>query len=552
MSPNRREFLRTGGTIFAAGLVLPRHSRQRSASLTFAEADLKALAAAALEAARGAGAGYTEVKLSEYRRKDLNCGPGWGGGPAGTTYSQVYGSQTDGLGLGVRALVDGAWGFASGILWTADDAARLGRQAVIQAKTMRQPGMPAVELAPVPVVRDGHWVMPVERDPFEVPREEIIDVLNGNAFYSVRRWGKPMLQLTFHRWDTALATSEGTFLTQRRYGSECHLGVGLRPVPPVGVWSAPMAMYRLLPLAGRGWEYIAKQPMHEHIERLREDAESFNALPLRTLEVGRYDTVLDAATTARILSSTIGSATELDRAFGYEANAGGTSYLNDPLTMLGAEVVAGPSITVTANRSLPQGMATVKWDDEGVVPEEFTLVKDGVLADYQTTRESATWLKEGYARLNRPVRSNGCAGAATANEITLSVRPNLRLAPGRDTTTFESLKAGLVNGIVIEQAMPDMDFNGLNGMAMMDRQLGTTRFTEIKRGKRTGRFDAGAVSMLFRAPEFWRGVTQLGGPASLRPTPVSSKKGEPAQETYHTVESPPVLLKQASIIDPTR
>jgi TldD protein len=552
MSPNRREFLRTGGTIFAAGLVLPRRPSSARAPLVFEQADLKALAAAALEAARGAGAGYTEVRLSEYRRKDLNSGSGWGGGPAGTTFSQVYGTQTDGLGLGVRALVDGAWGFASGILWTVDDATRLGRQAVIQAKTMRQPGMPPVELAPVPVVRDGTWVMPVERDPFEVSREEIIDVLSGASFYTARRWGHPMLQVTFHRWETAFATSDGTFLTQKRYGTEGHLGVGLRPVPPVGVWSAPMAMQRLLPLAGRGWEYIAKAPMHEHIEWLREDAESFNALPLRTLEVGRYDTVLDAATTARILSSTIGSATELDRAFGYEANAGGTSYLNDPLTMLGAESVAAPSVTITANRSLVQGMATVKWDDEGVVPEEFTLVKGGVLADYQTTRESVTWLKDGYARLNRPVRSNGCAGSATAHDITLSIRPNLRLAPGRDATTLESLKAGLVNGILIEQAFPDVDFNGLNGMAMVDRDLGVTRFTEIKRGKRTGRFGAGAVAMLFRAPELWRGVTQLGGSASMRATPVSSRKGEPSQETFHTVESPPLLLKQASIIDPTR
>jgi TldD protein len=394
--------------------------------------------------------------------------------------------------------------------------------------------------------------MPVERDPFEVPREEILDVLGGATYFTIRRWGHPVLTAVFHRWETAFASSEGSFLTQKRYGTACELGMGLRPVPPVGIYSAPMALSRLMPLAGRGWEYIATAPLHEQMERVREDAESHNALPLKPLDVGRYETVLDATTTARILSRTIGAATELDRALGYEANAGGTSYLNDPLTMLGAEVVGAPSVTVTANRSLQHGMATVKWDDEGVEPDGFTLVRDGVLADYQTTRESVSWIREGYQRLNRPLRSHGCAGSATAREVTLSTRPNLRLTPGRDLVTFESLKRGLVNGIVIECAATDVDFNGLNGMALVDQQFPDTRFTEYKRGKPTGRFNPGAAALLFRAPEFWRGITQLGGAASMRAVPISSFKGEPSQQLHHTVEAPPVLLKQASIIDPTR
>lgn len=553
MSPNRRDFLRTGGTVFAAGLALPRFAASRGTMpLAFAAADLKALAAAALEAARGAGAGFTEVKLSEYRRKEVGVGSGWGGGPAGTTFSNSYGTQTDGLGLGVRALVDGAWGFASGILWTVEDAARLGRQAVIQARTMRREGMPPIELVPVPVVRDGHWIQPVERDPFEVPREEILDVLNGNTYYNLRRWGRPNLSVTFHRWETAFASSDGSFFTQTRYGTEANLMVGLRPVPPIGPFAAAMGIGRLFPLAARGWEYLAKAPMHDVIERLREDTEAFVALPLKPLDVGRYDTLLDAATTARLLSRTIGTATELDRAMGYEANATGTSYLTDPLAMLGHELIAAPSITVTANRALLHGNATVKWDDEGVEPDEFALVKDGVLVDFQTTRESAGWLREGYTRLNRAVRSHGCAGGTTAREITQQVRPNLKLHPGAGSAGYQELSAGLVNGIAIEQAIVDMDFNGLNGMAMVDQEFPNTRFIEIKRGKRTGRFAPGAVALLFRAPEFWRGIARIGGSASLAAFPAKCTKGEPAQDTWHTVEAPPVVLRQASIIDPTR
>ena len=98
--------------------------------------------------------------------------------------------------------------------------------------------------------------------------------------------------------------------------------------------------------------------------------------------------------------------------------------------MVGRHPVAAPAVTVTANRTEPGGCATVQWDDEGVVPEEFTLVKDGVLTDFHTMRESASWLKDYYGQQQRPVRSHGCAAAPTALHAPLTHPPNLALAPG--------------------------------------------------------------------------------------------------------------------------
>src|SRR5690606_18852292 len=149
--------------------------------------------------------------------------------------------------------------------------------------------------------------------------------------------------------------------------------------------------------------------------------------------------VLDAPSMVALLDRTLGRATELDRALGYEANAGGTSYLNDPFGMLGSYEAGAPLLTVTGNRSEPGGLATVQWDDEGVRPDTFPLVENGVLTDFQTTRESAGWLEDYYARTGRPFRSHGCANAPAAVDPPLQHTPNLVLTPGREELDFDDL-----------------------------------------------------------------------------------------------------------------
>jgi TldD protein len=288
------------------------------------------------------------------------------------------------------------------------------------------------------------------------------------------------------------------------------------------------------------------------IERMIAEQEEYLALPSKPVDVGRYDVVLDSSTAARLLSATIGTASELDRALGYEANATGTSYLNDPLTMLGREVVGSPLLNVVANRSLKGGLATAKWDDEGVETGDFQLVKDGVLQDFLTNRDSASSLKDAYTRLGRPMRSHGCAGGASALDVTQLQRPNFRVTPGPAKADVAELIARMGNGIAVEEAMADVDFNALNGLARLDPEMPIARFYEVKRGKKVARLAPGATALLFRAPELWKSVIALGGAGSVRPTAVKALKGEPSQETWHTVETPPMLIRQMAVIDPTR
>ncbi len=547
MTWHRRDLLRAGA-LAAAGVCLPRAAWARSTRVALPpDPDLlRRLASRALEAATAAGARHAEVRLSHLRNWELMEMVGNGGGVTGIVSNGIYGDWVDHLAIGVRALVGGSWGWASSTRWTLEEAARLGTDAVAQARTTARAGAPPVTLVPAPVVVDGRWATPLARDPFTVSRLEILDTIAGTSYVTLRDWGVPTLQVSLTRLETAFASTEGSFLTQVRHATGASIGVRGRPPfrdhQPVG--SLDQFEAYALPLAGRGWEYVGRAPWYEIGLRIEAAQAEDLALPLKPLDVGRYDVVFDQRSTARLLSGTLGCATELDRAMGEEANAGGTSYLRDPAGMLGTEAVAAAGITVTANRSLEGGLATVRWDEEGVAPAEFPLVTDGVLTGFQTTRESAAWLP------GAPARSHGCAGGATALDATQLQRPNLRLTPGRESAGLPDLVRGMRTGIVVEHADLSIDFNASDGMTMPDEMLQVTRMYEVQGGRRVARLQSAAV--LFRAPELWKAVLALGGPASVEPIPVRMRKGEPAQETWHTVEAPPMLVRQLAVIDPLR
>jgi TldD protein len=529
MTVSRRDFLKTGA-IVASVMALP-----RPLLVSFGGAPqpippiddprLKALALRAVEAATGAGAAYADVRLTHTRSS--------GFGPD-------YTSDVESMVVGVRALVQGYWGFASGPVWSPDEMARLGREAVHQAKTNALGKTRVVDLAPRPVVADGHWVMPVKADAFDVSPFEVFDHLLGLQIYAYRTQGLTVVRnkCGFTVQDKAFAASDGSYCTQRLY-----LGWGDFTIKLEKKGRETTGSVDLLTPAGVGWEIYRDQPIREAIRKLIAELDEDLSLPVKPVNVGRYDMVFDPLSMAALLDTTLGRATELDRALGYEANAGGTSYLNAPLDMLDTYHTGAPLLTVTGNRSEPGAVATVQWDDEGVVPDDVTLVKDGVLTDFQTTREGAGWLKDYYAKSGKPFRSHGCANADSAINTPMQHTPNLVLAPGREAHDFEGLVAGLTTGVALKEAAVDIDFQALNGMAR-------GKFYEVKKGKRVARIANAGI--LFRAPELWKALTALGGGASARRYGLSASKGEPEQGTYHSVTVVPAAFKQVTLIDPLR
>jgi TldD protein len=296
-------------------------------------------------------------------------------------------------------------------------------------------------------------------------------------------------------------------------------------------------------MAGAGWERILDAKLRDQSPGLIAEAEELLALPKKPVEVGRYDIVCDATTVADFVNSTLGMATELDRTLGYEANAGGTSYLGpDPFTHLGTSL-GQALVNVHGDRSMSQGLATVKWDDEGVLPESFTLVEQGTLVDYQTTREQAAWLNRWYAQRNQPVRSHGCAAASSAIAITQEYTPNLTLTPGTDDIGFDELVANTKRGLAITGGGATMDFQSRGG-------TGIGMIREITNGK-LGAIIVGA-GFLFDSTELWKTLTALGGTSHREMIPAGEVKGEPAQSASHSVMAVPGSFKDMAIIDVRR
>ena len=539
MSLNRRLFLKTGVAVAAlAAVPRPLYAQFDGAPELLPPIEdprFASLAARALDSARRAGAVYADVRLSHTRTRQ---------------FFPVVTYDAEDMEVGVRALVDGYWGFASGPVWSPDEMARLGREAVHQAKTNALGKPRIVTLAPAPVVQNGSWTMPVKIDPFEISPFEVQDHLSSLNIFAERA---PDVGLSSNdarstMQEKAFASTVGSYCTQRSYLTLGNLVVGLTSRKTKQQSSIQLDC---VSAAGLGWELfsadtlprVRDHSLREEILLRAEEGREDAMLPVKALNVGRFDAVIDEISIAKLLDGTIGHATELDRALGLEANAGGTSYINDPLGMLGAYQAGAPLFSVSANRSEAGGAATTKWDDEGIEPDDFTIVKDGVLVDFQTTRESADWLKDAYTKSGKPVRSHGCANAPSAVDAPMQHVPNLALTPGREASDFNALVSGMTDGIAIKRANLDMDFQHGSG-------LGLAAVFEVKKGKRVAQYPS--AGFLFRSTDLWKSLLSVSSDKQLRRFGVTAQKGEPPQTCYHSVTAAPAVVKQLTLIDPLR
>jgi TldD protein len=456
--------------------------------------------------------------------------------------------------MSVRALVNGYWGWAATPTLISPEAIRIGQLATQIATLSATRGKPrTVELRTIPVIRNGEWTTPVTTDPFTLPLVEVHDWLQALTGYVTELgtsrgqkasagsgFGARSIGVGFTKEERLFASTEGSITTQTVITTQPNIAFMYRNVP------TDIPYYNFAVQAG--WERLANMPLHDLIRQAMDRVDAMLAgppLPVKPVEVGRYDLVLTADAMATILSDTLGPATELDRALGYEANMDGTSYLGPhPLNFLGTQV-ASPLVTVTADRSTRLGLATTKWDDEGIEPHDFTLIKSGTLVDYQTTREQAAWLESWYTKQGQPVRSHGCGAAPTALDVTMQHTPNLALQPGTTEQDVDDLVATLEHGLIIENLSNRMDFQCLNGLGLL------AGVTEVRKGKRIARI--GGAGLLFRAPEFWKDVQALGGPKSSHWIGgFGSQKGNPRQSTPYSVAAVPAWVKEQAIIDPTR
>lgn len=554
----RREFVRYSagmltigfpGTTARAAAVRTLQSTRVNPELstTLRDPSVTAIALSAVDAARSAGAHYAAVRLTNTMR--------------GAASSEETGpSQTVVLGLSVRAWVNGFWGWAATPVLSTDEAVRVAHQATAFATQTVSRSAPSAERARTELTTSqavrGEWGTPVKLDPFALDPVELHLWLTGMAgqlsdICDAR--GAPKSSAWTQRSGLHCSVS-ATFQKQERLFASTDESFTLQTVVTIAPWNSVQYRDRSLSIphysgieVQGGWEHIVETPLVELFEREMDRADAAPVpLPQRDLAIGRYDTVLSAEAMAQVLAATLGPATELDRALGYEANASGGSYLGpDPLQQL-ERPVASPLVTITADRSRPTGLATIKWDEEGQLPDDFTLVKGGVLRDYQTTCDQALWLAPWYAKHNRPICGHGCSMAPTALDEPLQHTPNLTLQPGAHAADTEMLIRDLDQGLLITGLQLTADWQSLQCFSPSIRAI------EIRKGKRVSAVTS-TMALVFDARQFWKNLMAIGGPESAVDCgSFASVKGDPQQGTSYSIHAVPARIQQLAIINATR
>ncbi len=539
----RRDFIRKSGLAFGAFAALDRipglppgfahgagtFSHQLRDIPTGDE--VKALMADALSAAKSGGASYSDVRIGRYQNNFVI-----------TREKQIVQVvDTDSMGAGVRALVDGTWGFAATRVLTSDAVAAAAREAVAIAKANRIAQDRPVVLVPTPVVQ-ATWNNGFAKDPWDVPVEEKADLLiraNTEAMKAknVRFVSSVMYFVKEHRY---FASSEGSVTDQTVVRSWVPMEITAISADQTDFQNRSNTVQPM----GRGYEYVLEADIVNNGRKWGEEASQ--KLTAKPVDVGRYDLVLHPTHLWLTIHESIAHPTELDRALGYEANYAGTSFVAPPEKMLGKLRYGPEFMNIQGDRSQPGGCATIGYDDEGVKPEEFLIIKNGIVNDYQTTREQASWLKWWYDSQGRPTRSHGCSNGDSWNDVQFQRMPNVSLLPGEKDIGWDDIIGATDRGIAI---MGDGSFS--IDQQRYNAQFGGQLFYEIKGGKIVGMLKDVAYQM--RTPDFWNSMDMIGGKKSyMMGSAFFDGKGQPGQVNAVSHGCVPSRFRNINVINTGR
>ncbi len=412
------------------------------------------------------------------------------------------------IGIGVRTLVDGAWGFASSHDLSMPEIDRIAALAINIARSSGTVRGDEVDLGPR-VTSQGTYRTPVEIDPFSLSTGEKLDALFSTDKEMSRVEGVRVRRgnLTFIKEDKWFANTEGAFTEQSIYeagGGIYAIAVGGGEVQSR---SYPSSFGRQQVTAG--WEAVLNWDLPGNAERIASEAVAL--LTADPCPSGLTTTlILGGDQLALQVHESCGHPIELDRVYGTEAAYAGTSFLTPEKLdtfQYGSEVV-----NITAESQRPLGLGTFGWDDEGVPAQLTPIVKDGLFVGYLMSRETAS-------RLGKA--SNGCMRASGWDRTPLIRMTNVSLEPG--TWKFEDLIADTDEGIFMETnrswSIDDRRYNF---------QFGTEIGYEIKNGK-LGRMLRNPTYTGI-TPQFWNSCDAVADEDSwvMYGTP-NCGKGQPSQ-----------------------
>ncbi len=482
---------------------------------------LRQLAGAALQRAADLGAEHADFRAERIRGQQIGLSDG--------NLETLY--DSDELGLAVRVVVDGTWGFASAVDLTADAAARAAAAAVDVARVAAAVNTERIELAPEPAHGDVTWVSACQVDPFSVSVSDKIALLAGWSSGLLAREQIDHVDASLLQVKECKFYSDGaTTATQQRV--RLHPSVTAVAVEAGGRFET---MRTLAPPAGRGYEFLAG-PGAGGWDFAAELAEMPGLLAAKlaapSVQPGTYDLVIDPSNLWLTIHESIGHATELDRALGYEAAYAGTSFATPD--KLGTLQYGSGLMHVTADRTAEHGLATVGYDDEGVAAQSWDLISGGVLTGFQLDRRMASMLG---------CRSNGCAFADSPGHMPIQRMPNVSLQPAAGGPSTEELIAGVEHGIYVVG-----DKSWSIDMQRYNFQFTGQRFFRIAGGRLAGQLRDVAYQATTTA--FWNSVEAVGGPQGyVLGGAFNCGKGQPSQVAPVSHGCPAVLLRGIRILN---
>ena len=491
---HRRDFLSLGAA-GAGGLMLPSlfGGQAIAAEELLSTLDVgvkKALADAAMNAATAAGATYCDVRVGRYLRQFVITRE--------THVENIV--NTESVGIGVRVLAGGAWGFAATNGMTADAAAKAARQAVAIATANSKALTAPVQLAPVKGVGEVSWRTPIVKNAMAVPIKEKADLLlgvNAAAMAAGADFIQSMLFLVNEQ--KYFASTDGSYIDQdvhriwapldvtavdkttgkfrNREGLSAPMGLGFEYLD--GAASQKFTLPNGVVTYGKSYD------MKEDAVAAAQQARAKLKAP--SVKPGKYDLVLDPSHTWLTIHESVGHPLELDRVLGYEANFAGTSFATmDKLK--GGFQYGSDKVNIVADKLQPGSLGAVAFDDEGVKTKKWDLIRDGKLVGYQAIRDQA--------HIEGKAESDGCCYADSWSSVQFQRMANVSLEPGKEKKSVADMISGVEDGIYI---VGDGSFS--IDQQRYNAQFGGQLFYEIKNGKITHQIED--VAYQIRTPEFW-------------------------------------------------
>jgi len=475
---------------------------------------LKELLNAALNTAKSSGASYADMRIVEEMKETLLVKNG--------KVEMI--ELTEDFGFGVRTIVGGAWGFASSAELKREQVEKTAQLSCRVAKASRKAMEKEVSLAASRGIVDSYRT-PYETDPFGVSLAKKLELLMEAEKLMRKVKGVAITEAEMLTWKTKkwFASTDGSMIDQELLGTGTQLRATAMKNGDMQVRSYPNLQGQY---AAKGYELIDSLKLTDNAERVAEEAVAL--LSAKPCPHQQSNLILDSALTAIYIHESVGHPTELDRVLGTEANFAGTSHLT--LDKRGQFQFASPEVQIVADATIPTGLGTFGWDDEGIEASNFHLVKDGMFVGYLTSRETAPVVE---------ARSNGTMRADSWKNLPLIRMTNINLLPGKGS--LDEIVANTDEGFY---------FEGFKTVSIDDKRLNFSLGPEIGWAIKKGKRDYMVKNPVFTGISYkvWRSCDWIGGEEDwvLWGEPYCGK-GEPIQVMRVGHGAPPVRFKNVLI-----